>query len=338
MDFYNPMEKRAATPQASGSPSYTLPSGPSRGKVGNLDFEQIGGVHGTGIDLQGAGRLGMLRSIADTQSEANPADMQNLDALRSYYASQLADLPGNTANNISSFDTQAQRGLKNLLTQHLNSNAGTGRIGSRQFSGDQGNIYSRAASDYTTGLINARNQSLDQANKIQQGMTGAQNQNMLERQFQLDQGNRMSDTIYKLMALDKGTPDVGAQRAAQDKQNTQQMIQSGATLAGLALASDVRLKKEVRAPSTREVLNPFRRVPLSAWKYQDPLRYGSGEHIAPMAQELRENGFGEAVMEMPNGSLIVDYARVAGRMFAALTAITKELDQIRGELRAKRGG
>lgn len=232
MDFYNPMVARPNSSAAAPAAPATQPAGvPNRYKLGYLDTEQLGqGQWGTGESFQGAGRVGALNALYDTQSQANPGDLQNLDALRSYYASALNDLPGNTANQISTFDTQAQRGLKNLLSQYANSQAGTGRMGSRQYAGAQGDIASRAASDYYTGLINARSNAIDQANKIQSGMTGVEDTNLAERKFQADQGQRVSDLIYKLMAMDKGSPDIGAQRAAQDKANTMDLIKTGATL------------------------------------------------------------------------------------------------------------
>lgn len=247
MDFYNPAAVKnpiatgaqplsASAPSANGVP-YSLPTGPNPNKVGYLDTEQLGsGQFGTGGSFQGAGRVGALQALYGTQSTANPADMNNLDSLRSYYSNALNDLPGQTADKVSTFDTQAQRGLKNMLSQYSNSQAGTGRLGSRQFSGAQGDITSKANSDYMTGLLNARSDAITQAGKIGSGMTGVQDENMKERQFQLDQGQRVSDMLYKLMALDKNSPDVNAQRAAQDKQNTMDLIKSGATLGTYAVA------------------------------------------------------------------------------------------------------
>lgn len=339
MDFYNPMQRKPASAvKTTATPSYQPPTGPNKYKVGNLDVEQLGGVHGTGLDFQQAGKVGSIRALADTQSSANPEDYAAMDEMRNYYRNYLADLPGQTADKVSSFDTQSQRGLKNLMTQYANSQAGTGRLGSRQYAGAQGDIYSKAASDYTTGLINARSEAIDQANKVQSGLSGVQNQNMLEREFQAKQGERMSDMIYRLMALDAGQADAGAQRAAESKANTMGLLQTGATIGGLAAFSDARIKERVRTPSSKEVLKPFRRAAGRAYFYKDPAAHGSGERISPMAQDLLDSGFGDAVGQLEDGTLFIDYGLVVGRMFSAISTLTKELDQLRGELRAKRGG
>lgn len=214
MNFYSPM---SSAPSGGAVQSYSAPgstpaatatpgsSNLGAQKVGYLDTQQVGtGQWGTGQSFQGAGRQGILEAMQGAMSKANPADYANMDSLRSYYASQLADLPGQTGKNVSSFDTSSQRGLSNLLGQYRNSQAGTGNMGSRQYAGAQGDIYSKAATDYNTGLINARNQALNQAGTIQKGMSGVQNQDLQERQFQVSQAQSLSDQIYKLMGLDQG--------------------------------------------------------------------------------------------------------------------------------------
>lgn len=248
MDFYNPMERKPSSyvkPKASVVPgadpnnaqnSMSSGYGLNQQRLGNIDFQQAGtGQWGTGESFQGAGRTAILEAITKGMSSANPEDYAGMDELRNYYRNQLADLPGQTADRISSYDTQSQRGIKNLMSQYTNANAGTGRIGSRQFAGAQGDILSKAIGDYNTGLLNARDRALTQAGQISGGLGDVQSRNMAERQFQADSSQRLSDMIYKLMALDSGRPDVGAQRAAEDRANTNKMIQTGATIGGMAL-------------------------------------------------------------------------------------------------------
>ncbi len=169
-------------------------------------------------------------------TRANPEDYAGMDELRSYYRNQLSDLPGQTANKISSFDTQSQRGMKNLMSQYTSSQAGTGRIGSRQFSGAQGDIMSRGVTDYMNGLSNARTNALSQAGQIGSGLSGVQNQDMQERQFQMQQGQNLSNAIMRLMGMDKATPDKNAEAAAASKQQTGQLLQTGAMVGGTLLA------------------------------------------------------------------------------------------------------
>lgn len=252
MEFYNPMQRRtprteinstAPTPSTYSAPGMSGQNrigggyGLDQQKLGNIDFQQAGtGQWGTGESFQGAGRTAILEAMTKGMSSANPEDYQGMDELRNYYRNQLADLPGQTADKISSFDTQSQRGLKNLNTQFTNSQAGTGRIGSRQYAGEQGNIYSKAITDYMNGLSSARSNAIGQANQIGSGLTGVQDQNMKERQFQADSSQRLSDMIYRLMDMDRGTVDKNAERAKEDRKNTMDLIKTGAQVGGAAIA------------------------------------------------------------------------------------------------------
>lgn len=348
MEFYNPMAKKQANPNAtvgSSLPGNTGIEGrsfiagqgaPNAGQgFGRINVQGLEDpAWGTGITFATNAKMEAINAAKRGMSTANPEDYQGMDELRNYYRNYLSDLPGQTADKISSFDTQSQRGLSNLLSQYKNSNAGTGRIGSRQYGGAQGDIMSRAASDYTTGLINARSAAIDQANKVGAGLSGVQNQDMQERQFQADQSNRFSDMLTRMMAIEQGLPDVGADRAAKDKENTRQMITSGATLAGLAL-SDSRAKERARPAKAQEILKPFRKVQPFIYHYKDQSD-GKGEQISPMAQDLLESEFSGSVEKLPDGMLAINYGSLLGRMFSAISEITKQLDHVKGELKAMR--
>lgn len=304
-------------------------------KFGYITTNGIGDpAWGTGITFETNGKIASLNALKNSMSTANPQDYQGLDELRSYYRNALADLPGNTQNNISSFDTQSQRGLSNLLTQYRNANAGTGRIGSRQYSGAQGDITANAMSQYNQGLLNARNNALDQAGKISAGLGNVQNQNLAERQFQSDQGQNLAEMIRKYVSQEQGLPDVGAQNAAQSRQNTTGLIQTGATLAALAAMSDAREKKAARPATREEILKPFRRVKPHSYLYKDE-KHGKGPQVSPMAQDLIGTEFEDAVIKQPGGELMIDYGRLCGRMFSAISELTKRVDELKGEIKAK---
>lgn len=242
MDFYStaPATKPIASNSGQINPSQAPGANLNSGTVGNLTIDQLGtGQWGTGQSLAGAGREQIMHDMQNSTSKANPGDYANMDALRSYYSNALSDLPGATQNKASSYDSQMQRGTKNLMSQYTNSQAGTGSMGSRQFAGAQGDIYAKAASDYSTGLINARSQAINQARAIQGGMSGVQNQDLQERQFQMEQGQAVSDMIYKLMGLDQGYQ---AQQAAisqfnrqMDMAKIQQISNPGGLMAGSSM-------------------------------------------------------------------------------------------------------
>jgi hypothetical protein len=194
----------------------------------------------SGLSFTGQSRDTALANMLAAQSTANPEDYAAMDEMRNYYRGALADLPGNTAQNISSFDTQSQYGLKNLLSQYKSANAGRGTLGSRQYGGAQGDIMSRSNSDYITGLLRARSDALDQAGKIGAGFKGVQDQDLNERNFQSDQAARMSNLITQFMAQDQGREaqllSTQAQKDAANKALWGNIIQ-GLAMAGGTIAA-----------------------------------------------------------------------------------------------------
>ncbi len=216
INWYDPAKPRTTTgaaPAPSARPQTNqavFSSGNAGGaggeyKVGNLTPTQLLDPSlGFGDTFLASAKKGQLEALLGGMSQANPEDYKSLDMLRNYYQGALADLPGQTSNQISSFDTQSQRGLSNLLSQYKTQNPNA--VGTRQFAGAQGDIVSRATSDYMTGLMNARSNAIGQANAIQNGLTGVQNQNFNERQFQYGQGKGLADLLSTMVNQEMGRP------------------------------------------------------------------------------------------------------------------------------------
>lgn len=207
INWYDPAKPRTTTGSVAPRTSYSAVPGAGdpnkKMMVGQLTTDQLLDPQwGFGVSFQAAAKKAQVEAMKNGMSSANPEDFQGMDELRDYYRGQLADLPGQTNNQISSFDTQSQRGLANLLNQYKTQNPNA--MGTRQFSGAQGDITSRATNDYMTGLMNARSAGIGQANQIQNGLTGVQNQNFNERQFQFNQGKGLSDLYSNMVSQDQG--------------------------------------------------------------------------------------------------------------------------------------
>lgn len=253
MQYYNPFQNKTTVPTTKAP---TLPPGTGntlhysapnqmanqRDRYGEVT--QIGGLRdpgwSTGATFQANSKIAGLEALKNTMSTANPEDYAAMDEIRNYYRSALADLPGNTEKGISSFDSQSQYGLKNLLSQHSAANAGRGTMGSRQFAGAQGDIVSRSNNDYINGLLRARADALDQAGKINSGLTNVQARHQAEREFQFNQGQALADLIVNYMSMDNGREaqltGLAAQRDAANKALWGQIIQAGAMAGGTMLA------------------------------------------------------------------------------------------------------
>lgn len=206
INWYDPAKPRTTTGAGARASYSAVPGAGDPNKkmmVGQLTTDQLLDPQwGFGVSFQAAAKKAQVEAMKNGMSSANPEDYAGMDELRDYYRGQLADLPGQTNNQISSFDTQSQRGLANLLNQYKTQNPNA--MGTRQFSGAQGDITSRATNDYMTGLMNAKTAGIGQANQIQNGLTGVQNQNFNERQFQFNQGKGLSDLYSSMVNQDQG--------------------------------------------------------------------------------------------------------------------------------------
>lgn len=257
--FYTPYQKRMQ-PTGSGGTAPVSLTGPSAqqpqgvagpvsagndttkgyGAGSGLEWQLADPGWSTGQTFQANSKIEALGALRDAQTKANPEDYAAMDEMRNYYRTALADLPGNTAAGISSFDTQAQRGLNNLLSQYKGANAGRGTLGSRQYAGAAGDITSRANQDYIQGLIAARSDAINQANKIGSGLSGVQGQDLAERDFQSDQAAQYANLISNFMNQDQGREGQLLQtQSAKDAANKAmwgQIIQGLAVAGGTALA------------------------------------------------------------------------------------------------------
>ena len=305
-----------------------------------VTFDMLGtGQWGTGESFMGAGNVAGSKAIRDAQSSANPEDYADLDALRSYYRFQLGNEPQMTADSISLADTRAQLAAKSAAENMRNSAAGRGTLGSRQYSARQADLGSQLGNDYINSLINARAQGLQRGQNAQAGLQNVQDRDTAERAFQMQQAQALSDQIMSMLSADaRRQSTVQGLQAAEDSANTNMWAtffrNSGkaASMAGMAAASDARAKRNVRQPTLSEVLSPFNKAKPYSYEYKRPDLHGEGRRISPMAQDLQAAGMGDCVFE-EGGVLHVDYGRAMGRMFAAISALTQEVAELKKGVR-----
>jgi hypothetical protein len=248
MQFYNPRQNFNATggspplTNKSTGPNYQNGSTPNLGqrKVGYLDTEMLGSDQwGTGASFQGAARPAMIDALKGSFSNANPEDYAGMDEARNLFRQQLADVPTLENMGASTLDTRMQRGLSNLLSQHKSANAGSGRLGSRQFAGEAGDITSRLASEYSQGLINNRNAGVQQGLAINSGLANLQGRDLAERTFQNQQAQSLSGLLERMSGRDQqresGLHQEQLAKEAADKAMWGQIISAGMMAGGAAL-------------------------------------------------------------------------------------------------------
>lgn len=95
-------------------------------------------------------------------------------------------------------------------------------------------------------------------------------------------------------------------------------------LGAAAAASDRRLKTDVRE-ADGEAIGAATKLPAFAYRYKDK-RFGEGEQLGPMAQDLERAGLGHTVMDTPGGK-VVNGAKLALANTAMISALARELDK-----------
>lgn len=341
-NFYNPYQNRT-TAQQPATPSQVpgaKPAGQNTNasqNFGYLNVNQLGSDQwGTGASFQGAARVAGINAIKNSMSTANPEDYAGMDEMRNYYRSALAGLPGQEQSQRSILDTQAQRGLSGIMSQLKSANAGRGTLGSRQYGGAAGDLASRANQDYLSSLIKARSSALADAGQINTGLGSLQERNLSERKYQSQQAQSLADLIANYMALDQGRNidlaklDFAGDEADKARQMKiyQNQHEVGSSMMGMGMAgSDYRIKENIREADQADTLAPFRKTKAYRYNYKDE-KFGAGERISPMAQDLIDAGMGECVVEK-DGVLHINYGAALGRMFSAISTLTAEIDRLK---------
>lgn len=122
----------------------------------------------------------------------------------------------------------------------------------------------------------------------------------------------------------------GQSAQLQNQKNAQQMqMISDLGGAGAAMmASDVRLKTDIKGMNPDAALKAINKTPVSKWKYRSDSAANDGgiEHTGPMAQDVNATMGDEAA---PNGTAI-DLITMNGVNMAAIQALSKKVDRLAG--------
>jgi len=159
----------------------------------------------------------------------NEEDILANDAMRDYWTGAIGNLGNVSQNRQSQFDTQAQRGLANLLSQHKSSQAGTGLIGSRQASNQSGDITQRLAGEYARGVTANNQAELGSASQIQSGLGGVRNVDLQERGLKAQHAKTLADYFS-----DIGRQEMGWEQYTSSKPEETSWLQDIAPLLGTA--------------------------------------------------------------------------------------------------------
>lgn len=165
----------------------------------------------------------------------------------------------------------------------------------------------------------------------QQALAGLQERNQAQQalgQLQLGQsGQNLQGALGGF-----GAANQGYGYAVQNPQKTagdllMKAIAGGGNAAGMAAASDRRLKTDVK-DGDRDAAKALQGMKSYSFRYKDE-KYGAGKQTGVMAQDLEKAGLGHAVIDTPAGKM-VDGAKAATTGLALLASLGKRVDKLEG--------
>lgn len=172
---------------------------------GNISNQQLGSPQwGTGASFIGAGESAAIPAIEEGMSTQNPADAQSMNMLRDYYNKQLYNVPGNGDIQNSAYGKSAQGGLNNLLSLNQRAAGGNPGAGDSAYGGIQGTVGAKLGQTYSQGLQGAKQAGVQQASSIAGGLGNVNNSNMNQRQFDMTQGNALTQAILQQQQVASG--------------------------------------------------------------------------------------------------------------------------------------
>lgn len=247
----------------------------------------------------------------------------------------------NAASNKSQRDLNVagmaeQRALEALMKQ----GELAGNMENQQFNQQA----TKAGANDAISKFNAQNiQNANLANT--QARNAAQATNLANKQTianqnadRLTQQNKQKADIAQQMFNNRITKAGGAQDAANTNAKiqganstssanaTNQTIGTGLTAAALMM-SDERQKEEIEEFSPSDFLDS---ITGYKFKYKDPKKYGDGEHVGVMAQDLEKTDAGsKLVSDTPEGK-VVDYSKSGPHLMASIADLNKRLKKVEG--------
>lgn len=178
-----------------------------------------------------------------------------------------------------------------------------------------GRAGSAMAGNQALAGIQERNAAASQLAALNQAQRG-QDMNVAlgSRQTSLQGYGGLEQARTQRYMADMGVPSTG-----------ESLLGAGAGVAGMAMMSDERLKKDVKDGSggAAKLLKGLKAV---SYNYKDP-KHGKGEQLGIMAQDLERAGLKSAVIETREGKA-VHGGKLAAALAAALPGLDRRLEKL----------
>jgi hypothetical protein len=195
-----------------------------------------------------------------------------------------------------------------------------------------------AISKFNAQNENAVNMANTQAHNAAQANNLANKQNIANTNANIQtQQNAQKSGVAQQMFNNKiakaggqqSSSNLNAQIQGQNSQNqanaNNQTIGTGLTVA--AMMSDERNKESVKEFNPSDFLDS---ITGHKFKYKEPKKFGEGEHVGVMAQDLEKTAAGsQLVHDTPEGK-VVDYGKAGPHILASLANLNKRMKKIGG--------
>lgn len=295
-----------------------------------------------GFTPQELNRFEEAQEAVAAQEQANQAAILQQMAQRGTLDSG-AQLAAQLASQQNSFN-QARQQARDMAAQSADARQGAlarsanlaSNIGQTDFQRDSA---AAQAADRINQFNLQNRQNIQEKNLgIRQQDIGLQNQQQMfnrgleQQQFQ----NEMAKAGATTSAIGNQATSLmglGQSKVQGEAQKMSALISAGASAASGAAASDKNAKTDIESANSNSIESKLDEL-LSElksykYKYKNPEKYGDGEQIGVMAQDLEKSDLGqEFVEENDEGVKTVDYGKMAGTQLAGLVDLYKRVKKL----------
>lgn len=271
------------------------------------------------------------KMVADAQAYDTP-ERQNAEAAKAVAGveSQIAQTQASQQRNMARMGVNPNSGKWGAS---FNLDGAKAKAGAAQAARDKVEMqgYARKADAANLGRNLASNQATSAGVALSAGNSASTNMQALGNINA--QGNQIMQNGFSGASSTMGSAgslySSAAQIQNQANANNNAMWGGLGQVAGsLMMASDVRLKTDIKGLKPKAALEAINNTPVSKWKYKEGSHADDGgkEHIGPMAQDVQATMGDKAA---PNGTAI-DLVTMNGVTMAAIQELSNKIDRLEG--------
>ena len=149
-----------------------------------------------------------------------------------------------------------------------------------------------------------------------------------QQQIQFMDTNRIRQEFLRMFAAQ----EIEATRQQVVANSLQGFFQAGsqAAISIVSMSSDERVKENLQEPDKMKVLAMYKELSPILFDYKDTAKYGAGQRLGIMAQDLEKSEYGKQFVKEIDGVKQVDFGSMLGAIVAAQAIIMETLGVLNG--------